>query len=272
MGCQRCVHARPPKNVRRKKHGGQRPRTPLSPPPKAKKQKKAMAPRLAVLTETAGGDDAAHLDAAARQVVASAGLVKPVSDMWLTAKHKPSAAEMKEQLKNLHRRQAPSTLAQAKQKMRTATKKVTAAGKKWQECPSVALPSQTHDYQAMVEDGQGSKVWRLALQHGARVPQPFLTGGLTGVNPLFSLSAVREFLVLQKKGGAWLAGSAPPQSAVEGFSSSTGWTPRLTDVLQAEAVAFVDALCPEGADREDPPHWVSQLLDGDLLVAKGFWR
>jgi len=215
--------------------------------------------------------DMAGLEVASMQVVASAGLVKPVSEMWLAATHKPSAAEVKKQLQALRRRQTPSTKEEAEKKMRGALAKVSQAGQRWQDNPTLPLPEQTHDYQAMVEDGQGSPEWRASLQQGNLVPQPFLTGGFVGANPLFSLSAVREFLALRKLGG-WLAAPTTSSETSGGNVSRVGWVPRTTAALQKEVVMFVDALCPEGADRDDPPDWVGRLLDGDLLEAKCFWR
>ena len=87
----------------------------------------------------------ATLDAAARTLVIGAGQSAAVDHMWVTATHRPSAAEVKAQLQNLQRRQQPSTLEQATEKMRRALVKVDAAGRKWQESPTAPLPSQTHD-------------------------------------------------------------------------------------------------------------------------------
>ena len=215
--------------------------------------------------------DVAALDAAARTLVVGAGQSAAVDHMWVTATHRPSAAEVKAQLQNLQRRQQPSTLEQATEKMRKALVKVNDAGRKWQESPTAPLPSQTHDYKAMVEDGQGSAEWRAKLARGALVPQPFLTGGRVGTNPDFSLSAVREFLVLKSQGVALARPVSPPDDSAAG-APTAGWLPRSNAVLEEEVVDFVDSLCPEGADRDNPPNWVGALLDGELLEAKGFWR
>ena len=240
-----------------------------SSPSRAKKQLSAakQGARLGPVPES----DVATLDAAARTLVVGAGQSAAVDHMWVTATHRPSAAEVKAQLQNLQRRQQPSTLEQATAKMRKALVKVDEAGRKWQESPTAPLPSQTHDYKAMVEDGQGSAEWRAKLAQGALVPQPFLTGGRVGANPGFSLSAVREFLVLKNQGVALAHPVSPPDDSAAG-APTAGWLPRSNAVLEEEVVDFVDSLCPEGADRDDPPNWVCALLDGDLLEAKGFWR
>lgn len=142
-----------------------------------------------------------------------AGQSAAVVLMWVTATHRSSAAEAKAQLQNLRSCQQPSTLEQATAKMRKALVKVDEAGRKWQESPTAPLPSQTHDYKAMVEDGQSSKEWRAKLAQGALVPQPFLTEGRVGANPDFSLSAVREFLVLKTQGVVLARPGSPPDDS-----------------------------------------------------------
>ena len=97
--------------------------------------------------------------------------------------------------------------------MRKALAKVDEAGRKRQESRTAPLPSQAHDYKAMVEDGQSSKEWRAKLAQGALVPQPFLTEGRVGANPDFSLSAVREFLVLKTQGVVLARPGSPPDDS-----------------------------------------------------------
>lgn len=155
--------------------------------------------------------------------------------------------------------------------MRKALARVREAGKEWHANPSFPTPPQQLDYTAMVEDGQGSKEWRDKLALGALVPSPFLTGGCVGVNPDFSLSAVREFLVLKGQGVELASPDSQPEVGATGASQGC-WRPRPRSVLEAEVIDFVDALCPEDADRENPPAWVDALLEGDLLEAKEFWQ
>ena len=141
---------------------------PPTSPNRAKKRRRAAKrdARLGPVPES----DVVTLDAAARALVVGAGQSAAVDHMWVTATHRPSAAEVKVQLQNLQRRQQPSTLEQATAKMRKALVKVDEAGRKWQENPTAPLPSQTHDYKGMVKDGQGSAEWRAKLTHGALVP------------------------------------------------------------------------------------------------------
>ena len=134
----------------------------------------------------------------------------------------------------------------------------------------------TVDYSALIEDGAADEAWRARILRGERVPPPFLEGGRVGQHPDFSLSAVREYLVLEKEGRL-----LPPQGLGRGrLSSGTSHdiglgtaaniSPRNADRQEEVEQFFVD-MRPSNALDAANPDWIDKLIGGDMADGLGFW-
>jgi hypothetical protein len=217
-----------------------------------------------------GTSDEDMLLEAGKKLVRSAGWQEGVPDMWFVSERKPSFAQVKAQLDALRRRNTPGSEDKAKASMQKAQAKALAAGKRQQASPEQSSPSPAvADYASLVVDGQGCEVWRGRLQRGDAVPEPFLVGGAVGLNPAFSLSAVREWLQLRQVGH--LPANRPlqvdvadePQPAPDGVQEARSFI--------LETAGFFAALRPKDAPTDENPAWIDRLLDGDMAEAKGFW-
>ena len=98
-------------------------------------------------------------------------------------------------------------------------------------------------------------------------PPPFLENGRVGLNPAFSLSAVREFLALQQEGKLQSAGgtrfSEPCSAPVAPAAHRQAHT-------QKDVEGFFDAMRPANAQGTATPLWVDKLLDGGMAAGCEF--
>ena len=217
-----------------------------------------------------GTSDEALMDAMRAGSVRSAGVQeKPDADVWLVTTGKPSHAEVKQQLDKLKRESRKGTEAQASVKMAREKARVMKAGR------AAIIDCSGLDYSSLVGDGKASPEWRKKILEGARVPPPFLEGGAVGVNPAFSLSAVREFLSLVEDGcveaeGTW----RPEEMAIGDEPRARADSPLLCPAEQVakKVRVFFEGMRPGAAGDSPTPDWVDKLVDGGAEAGVEFWE
>jgi hypothetical protein len=218
-----------------------------------------------------GSLETAVMEEAAKSAVRGGGQQDSLGEVWFQSSSKPGGMptrqQIREQLDKLKRKDQLGTEDEARVKMKRDQQK---ARKRFSK--GVGLPAAA-DYSALIEDGAADAAWRARILCGERVPPPFLEGGRVGQHPDFSLSAVREYLVLEKEGrlpepkGLGGCRSAMAASGQQAEASSSA---RHADLQEKVEQFFVD-MRPGNAQDTPTPGWIDKLIDGDMADGLGFW-
>ena len=157
---------------------------------------------------------------------------EPEWDAWMATKGRPSNQEAQEQLRRLRRQNRPGTLETAVKTMRRSVAKAVEAGKRRAQ----PTGEGTGKWQHLVVDGEACAIWEKKCAQGAVPPSPFFTDGRVGQNEVFSLSAVREWLRLEKQQAKQNRGGGGDNGVGRGDRRTPG-TGRQSELAGQEGVA-----------------------------------